>query len=136
MSAATATLLVASLAYLVMLIGYWQARRRALHIPIMVSLILFDLAMPVYLFLNRDWYQRLIEHGDIATFGPWVHFMPVMALYVLYAVQVYTAVKLLKNRHDSEARGDHRMQAKGILWVRGAVLLTGALMIVPEADES
>lgn len=112
--------------YLLMLIAFHWSARRSLHIPVMVSLMLFDLAMPFYLYATRDWYKRLIEQGDIASFGVWMHLGLVLTLYALHAYQVSSVRGVL--RGDTEARANHHGQGKAILVVRGLVILTGAML--------
>lgn len=112
--------------YLLMLLAFHWSARRLLHVPVMVSLMLFDLGMPFYLYATRDWYKRLIEHGDIASFGVWMHLGLVLTLYALYVVQVSSVRGVL--RGDAEARTNHHGQGKAILVVRGLVILTGALL--------
>ncbi len=118
--------------YFVMLFAFWQYRRRVVHMPLMATLILFDLCMPFYLYATRDWYKRLIEHGDITSFGVWMHLGLVLTLYMLYVFQVLSVRGIL--RGDVEARTAHRGQAKALLLVRGLVVLTGALLA--ESPES
>jgi len=112
--------------YLLMLAAFRWPKRRYLHIPIMVSVIIFDAAMPFYLYATRDWYKRLIEHGDITSFGVWMHLGLVLTLYVLYALQVSSVRGML--RGEAEARADHHGQGKAIMIVRGVVILMGALL--------
>lgn len=122
----TGVVWMALASYLLMLLAFHWSARRVLHVPIMVSLILFDLGMPFYLYATRDWYKRLIEHGDITSFGVWMHLGLVVTLYGLYVYQVISARGLL--RGDAEARTDHHGQGKAILVVRGLVILTGAIL--------
>ncbi|TPW17090.1 MAG: Uncharacterized protein FD130_798 [Halothiobacillaceae bacterium] len=128
MNAGIITIIIATMTYFVMVAAYFLPKNRNIHIPIMVGVMLFDLLIPVYLLLNRDWYRRLIEHGDILTFGVWMHFMVVLVLYILYVFQITAGLKMLKGEEMETARADHRAQAKGILLVRGFVIFTGALM--------
>jgi heme exporter protein D len=105
----------------------------------MVFIMLFDLAVPVYLFLRRDWYTRLFEHGDIASFLVWMHFILPLALYILYVFQILAARKILRGEADAdeyrEGRSDHRGQAKAILVVRALTIFTGMLLIEPDPAE-
>ncbi|MEK7321926.1 MAG: hypothetical protein AABZ84_02465 [Pseudomonadota bacterium] len=125
------TVWVAAGTYLVMLAAFYLSRYRWLHIPIMVSVMLFDLAMPFYLYLTGDWYRRLIEHEEIFSFLIWMHVGLVFTLYALYFLQIQSARKIF--RGDGEGRADHYSQAKAILLVRGLVLLTAALLVEPES---
>jgi len=125
------TVWVAAGTYLVMLAAFYLSRYRWLHIPLMVSVILFDLAMPFYLYLTGDWYRRLIEHEEIFSFLIWMHVGLVFTLYALYFLQIQSARKIFHG--DCEGRADHYTQAKAILLVRGLVLLTAALLVEPES---
>lgn len=111
---------------IVMFAAFQLRRRRALHIPMMAGLMLFDLGMPFYLYATRDWYRRLIEHGDITTFGVWMHLGLVFSLYGLYVFQILSVRKMLAG--DAQARTDHRGQGVAILIVRTLVVLTGAVL--------
>lgn len=122
-----ATVLVAFLTYLVMLAAFVWARRRAVHIPVMVAVMLFDIAMPVYLYMNKDWHRRLIVEGELTSFLLWTHFLLLLSLYMLYVMQIQAGRRLL--RGDETAREDHRGQGKAILWVRAFVIITGALLV-------
>jgi hypothetical protein len=122
-----ATVLAAFLTYLVMLAAFIWARRRAVHIPVMVAVMLFDIAMPVYLYMNKDWHRRLIVEGELTSFLLWTHFLLLLSLYMLYVMQVQVGRRLL--RGDEAAREDHRGQGKAILWVRAFVIITGALLV-------
>ncbi len=125
------TVIAALGTYVLMLAAFYLHRLRAFHGPVMLSVILFDIGMPIYLVMNRDWNKRLIEQGDIMSFGIWMHFGLIIALYVLYAVQIQTALVLRRSPGEdtAKARKDHRAQGKGILLARGLVILTGAILV-------
>ena len=128
------TVIAAIASYLLMVAAFYWHRIRRFHIPAMAACMVFDLAMPVYLVLNRDWTTRLIEQGDILSFGVWMHFGLIVALFVLYAVQVQSALQILRAADgEQDARDAHRAQAKGILLVRALVIVTGAVLAEPPA---
>lgn len=124
------TLLFVSATYVVMVWAFLWARKRYFHIPVMASIMVIDLFFPVYLVLTKDWYRRLIEQGEILSFMIWMHFILVLSLYALYVLQIMTARKLL--RGDNSVRADHRAQGKGVLIVRGLVILSSAMLIEPD----
>ena len=98
----------------------------------MSSVIAFDISMPLYLVMTRDWNKRLLVDGDILSFGVWMHFGLIITLFVLYAIQVQAGLKLLKTTTDREkVQREHRMQAKGILLTRLLVIATGAMLFEP-----
>lgn len=112
--------------------AFYLARIRRFHLTVMISLLIFDLVFPIYLFMTRDWYNQLIVQGDILTFGVWIHLMLVITLYVLYVVQVQVARAMVYGNVDSEAKKElkkeHRAQGIGILIVRPMMVFTGALL--------
>ena len=123
------TVLYAVATYLLMVAAFYHARTRKFHVPIMISIMISDLLFPFYLVATRDWYQRLIVHEDILTFGVWMHLGAVVSLLVLYAVQIQAGLALLKDRDGERSRGDHRAQGKAILIIRAFVIFTGALLV-------
>lgn len=124
------TVVAGSIIYIFMLIAFYNPQIRVFHIGTMVTAMLFDLAMPFYLYMNRDWKERLIDGGEILNFLIWMHVGLVLTLYTLYVMQVAEGRKLLKN--GTSNRESHRTQGKGILLTRFLVLLTGALLYEPE----
>ena len=122
-----APVLAGLLTYLAMLAVYFWPRPRFLHAPVMLSIMLFDLAMPFYLYMHRDWKERLIDREDILSFLVWMHIGLLVSLFFLYAMQIVAGRKLWQG--DASVRPTHASQAKGILIIRGLVLITGALLV-------
>lgn len=123
-------IIVAIATYLLMLAAYRFHQIRLFHVPVMVGIMLFDLSMPFYLYLNRDWKTRLIDQGDLFSFMVWCHFGLLIALFVLYGMQILAGRKLLGN--DESARAEHQALAKGVLLTRALVIVSGALLVQPE----
>ncbi len=120
------TFVVASLSYLVMLAAYLMPRRRYFHVPAMIAIVLFDLSLPFYLYLHRNWWHRLIEQQEIFSSLVWMHLGILITMYALDAFQVSTALRMVNG--DQEARAAHRSQGKVLLIVRLFAILTGALL--------
>jgi hypothetical protein len=123
------TITAALLSYVLMLAAYLWHRWRWFHVPAMLAIIAFDLGMPVYLYLHRHWWHRLIEQQQLFSFLIWMHFGLLITMYVLYAMQIMTARKILKG--DIAARVEHHGQGKALLLVRGLVIVTGAILANP-----
>lgn len=122
--------IVALATYLVMLAAYRFHTLRLFHVPVMIAMMLFDLGMPFYLYTHRDWETRLIEQGDIFSFMVWCHFGLLISLFVLYGMQALAGRKLLVG--DESAREEHRALAKGVLFARALVIISGALLAQPQ----
>jgi hypothetical protein len=129
---------VATLTLLLMLAAMYWHRLRRFHVSVMVSVMLFDVAMPFYLASTRDWKTRLLDDGDILSFGVWMHFGLIITLYVLYVIQVQTALKILRAGKNAgavdeleAAHREHRAQGIGILMARTLVIITGAILADP-----
>jgi hypothetical protein len=123
------TVLFTTATLLIMLVTFFLARMRRLHVPVMVTIMTIDLFFPVYLYLTRDWHKKLIDHGEIFSFLMWMHFILVITLYVLYVVQIQTGRRILAG--EDAVRKDHRAQGIGILVTRALVIFTGALLAEP-----
>jgi hypothetical protein len=130
--------ILASLTYLLMLVAFKWHRLRRFHMSVMVFIICFDVGMPFYLVSTRDWTTRLIVDRDILSFGVWMHFGLIITLYVLYVIQVQTALKILRASRqavDEEAleatHKEHRAQGVGILLARALVIVTGGILADP-----
>ncbi len=123
-------IIAALLSYALMVAAYFMHRVRLFHVPVMLAIIVFDIAMPFYLYLHRNWWKRLIEQGDITSFLVWMHIGLLITMFVLDGVQILTARRIFKGDHL--ARPDHRTQGKALLVVRGLVVLTGAALANPE----
>jgi hypothetical protein len=122
------TVWVALATYVLMLVAFRYAKQhRMLHALTMIAVMLFDLGMPVYLYLHKSWYRRLIVEGELTSILVWIHLMMIVMMYGLYVMQIKTALRLL--RQDDSVRVDHRAQAKAVLWVRALVILTGSLLV-------
>lgn len=123
---------LAILTFLLMLAAIYWHRAQRFHVAVMSSVIAFDVGMPFYLAMTRDWSKRLLIDGDILSFGVWMHFGLIITLFVLYAIQIQAGVKLLKSTTNREkVQREHSMQAKGILLARALVIVTGAMLFEP-----
>jgi len=138
----TGPIIAAILTYLLMLVAFKWNRLRRFHMSVMIFIICFDVAMPFYLVATQDWKARLIENGDILSFGVWMHFGLIITLYVLYVIQIQTVLKMLRSPKQAvtpeelaAAHRDHRAQGIGILLARGLVIATGAILADPISEE-
>ena len=125
------TVIAGILTYLLMLSAFYLYHIKWFHIPAMVFVVVFDVSMPVYLYLTRDWMTRLIGDGDIFSFGVWMHFGLLITLFVLYVIQIMAGIKLAQGNADQSSRVEHRNVAKGLLIVRALVIVSGALLAQP-----
>jgi len=121
------SVIAATISFLVLLFAYYKHKQRVLHVSLMIGVMIFVLVFPIYLYLTRDWKTRLIDHEDIMSFGVWTHFGLLVALIVLFVLQVMAGLRLLK--YDNAVRLEHHNLAKGILLTFGLVLLSGVLLI-------
>ena len=121
------TTIAATITFILMLVAYKLSRFRKFHITVMAGCMIFDILMPIYLFLNRNWYERLIEGQQILNFLIWMHLGLVITVYVLYVMQINEGRKILAGG----PRKEHAFQAKGIIIARFLMILAGALLYEP-----
>ena len=123
------TTIAATITFIIMLIAFKLSHLRKFHITTMVSCMLFDLGMPFYLYLNRDWYERLIKGGEILNTLIWMHIGLIITLYILYVMQIIEGKKILAG---NTSRSTHAKQGTGIILTRALVIITGALLYEPK----
>ncbi len=120
------TFLAAGASYALMLIAYRLNRIRYFHVPAMISVMVFDVLFPFYLYSHRHWWHRLIEQQEIFSSLVWMHAGILLVLYALYFAQIYTAIRIMKG--GNESRASHRSQGKVVLVVKLFAILTGMLL--------
>ena len=123
------TTIAATITYILMIIAYKLSHIRKFHISVMSGCVIFDILMPFYLYLNRDWYGRLIDGGEILNMLLWMHLALVITVFIMYFMQISEGRKILAGGHDRET---HAAQGKGILLARGLMIFTGALLFEAE----
>ncbi len=126
----TMSVLLVLASFGVMGLAFFRRKQKAVHISLMLSVMLFDLVFPVWLYLTHDWKQRLIDQGELFSFLIWTHLFLILTLYSLYVLQIQAGKQLLAKQE--RARQNHRVQSRGIIAVRIFVFLTGALLIAPD----
>lgn len=124
------TTLAAIITFILMIIAFKLSHIRKFHISVMVGCMIFDLLMPIYLYINRDWYGRLIEGGEIFNFLIWMHFGLVITVFIMYYMQISAGRKMLAG--VSSIREEHSSLGKGLLLSRGLMIFTGALLYEAE----
>lgn len=123
------TTIAATITYILMIIAFKLSHIRKFHITVMSGCMIFDILMPFYLYLNRDWYGRLIEGREILNMLIWMHLALVITVFIMYIMQVIEGRKILAGGHERET---HSAQGKGILLARGLMIFTGAILFEAE----
>ncbi|MDH5377201.1 MAG: hypothetical protein OEX00_02625 [Gammaproteobacteria bacterium] len=123
------TVIAAFATFGLMLAAFKLYHIRWFHKGSMGLVMLFDFAMPFYLYMNRDWKDRLLDNGEILTFLVWMHFGLVLTLFVLYFLQIKIGIQLSKGNNTE--RQMHQLQGKGIILTRLIVILTGWMLYEP-----
>ncbi len=115
--------------FVLMLCAMHYMRHRLFHRIAMSLVLLFDLMFPVWLYMTHDWGKRLIDEGDIISFGVASHLFLVILLLVMYGLQIQAGLALAKG--DEAQRDVHRSQARGLLLVRVFVFASGLMLFQP-----
>ena len=120
------TVIASCLTYLLMLAAWQFHRPRIWHVTAMSLCLVYDIAVPFYLFYARHWIHLLIDKGEILDFLVWMHVGLDIMLFVVYAMQIRVGVQIW--RGERGLRDVHRQQGLVILVVRLLVVLSGALL--------
>jgi len=128
------SILLVLISFVVMAAAWYWRKQKRFHISAMISLMVFDVMFPVYLYLTHDWKKRLIDEGEIFSSLLWSHLMLVMILYALYVLQVSAGRAMLAHRVGAKHqhhRDEHQKQFIGIVVARLLVFASGWLLLVP-----
>ncbi len=123
---ASKVFLVSLLSMLFMVAAFWRPRPRIWHVSVMAVCILYDIAIPFYLFSARNWPHILIDKGGIFDYLVWMHVVLDILLFTLYVMQVHAGIRLW--RGGKESRLPHAQQAKVILAVRTLSIISGGML--------
>src|SRR3569832_2358150 len=67
-----AAILEALATYGLMIVAFYLSHYQRKHVAVMAAVIVFDMLMPIYLYMNHDLYHRLIEREEIFSFLLWM----------------------------------------------------------------
>jgi len=125
----TLSVIIVLISFAVMAAAMNFRKMHHVHIPLMATVMVFDVLFPIWLYSTHDWKHRLIDQGELFSFLIWTHLFLILTLYSLYVLQIQEGKRLLAKKNN--ARQNHRVQSRGIVAVRIFVFLTGALLIAP-----
>lgn len=105
-----------------LVVGYWNRRRKRVHIPLMASAFLIDLAVVLYIEITRD----AIASAQ-AKMGPLmiIHICLSVTTLGLYVAQVVGGIKLARGKPC----GWHRRTGLTLLVTRFGNLITSFLVM-------
>lgn len=100
---------LASLAFLLIVLGWTQRRRRARHVPLVLAGIGLDLALVVWLELSRSVVEKTMhDHFSVLR---WVHIWSSTLAVVLYLPTLWYGFRLLRGAGGPDARKRHAVVA-------------------------
>ena len=107
---------LASLAFLLLVLGWTQRRNRARHVPLVLAGIALDLALVVYLELDRGVVEKtMTDHFSVLR---WVHIWSSTLAVVAYFPTLWFGFRMLKTPADAVLRSRHAAVAMTALVLR------------------
>lgn len=97
---------LATLAYLLIVAGWTQHRRRAVHVPLTLAGIGLDLALVVILEVSRDVIGMTVEKDW--SWMQWTHIGSSLLAVLLYLPVLWLGFAILRGRNDRRTRISHR----------------------------
>lgn len=106
----------------ILTVGFFNRRRKRIHIPLMVSALIIDLGMVVYLEVTRAVIESVPGRGVTPLL--WFHIALSLFVLLLYGMQVWTGIR--KARGITSER--HRPMGYTLLVTRYGNLITSILV--------
>lgn len=101
---------LATLAYLLLVAGWTQRRRRRRHVPLVLAGIGLDLALVVWLELSRGVVEKTM-HDQFSVLR-WVHIWSSTLAVVLYLPALWYGLRMLRSAAaDADLRRRHALVA-------------------------
>ncbi len=109
------------LAFTLLVIGFTQRRRKAVHIPLMLTAFVLDVAIVLYIEITRDAIA-----AAKAKMGPLmiVHICISVAVLLLYGVQIVTGIQKARGRRNRW----HGFSGTSLLLLRFGNLVTSFMV--------
>lgn len=100
---------LATVAFLLIVAGWTQRRRRSRHVPLVLAGIGLDLALVVWLELSRGVVEKTM-HDDFSMLR-WVHIWSSTLAVVLYLPTLWYGFRMLRGADDPAVRRRHALVA-------------------------
>jgi uncharacterized membrane protein YozB (DUF420 family) len=112
--------LLATLAFVLLVAGWTQRRRRARHVPLVLSGMGIDLALVVWLEISRGVVEEVAGAAPHAEFPMvrWAHIWTSTLAVVLYLPTLWFGFRMLRGAADPKTRKLHAAFATSALALR------------------
>lgn len=107
--------------YVILVIGYLNRRKRRVHIPLMLTAFVIDMAMLLYIELTRNAIQAAQDRMSTIML---VHVLLSVATLVLYVGQIITGIRKLKGKPSTW----HRIGGHSFMLARLGNLVTSFMV--------
>jgi uncharacterized membrane protein YozB (DUF420 family) len=111
---------LATLAFVLLALGWTQRRNRARHVPLVLSGIGLDLALVVWLELSRGVVEKVAGSASHEPFSPirWAHITSSTLAVVAYLPTLWLGFRMLRRSEDAALRRRHAAVAMTALVLR------------------
>jgi len=112
----TLNMYIASLAWILILFGFFKRREKRLHVPLVLSGITMDFGLVLYLQITRDAIQK--ASSGTLDFLPQCHILASSTALLLYFPVMFLGFKILKGNQSPKLRTWHKSIALYCLFFR------------------
>lgn len=92
--------IISTFSFILLLIGIYQRKTPQIHIPLMVIAFLIDVALVLYIELDRSVIDQVINKSSLFSLILNIHIFLSVIMLILFGLQIYLGIKLVKRREN------------------------------------
>jgi len=115
--------------YALMVFGITKRKKRKIHVPTMISVVVWDIILILQIELGRG----AVEKASKALINPWilnVHVSFAISCVIFYFLLIFTGRKLLNGQNEYRLR--HRLFGWSAFILRTLTLITSFYAVTPK----
>lgn len=90
--------IISTFSFILLIIGILYRKTPKIHIPLMVVAFLIDMALVLYIELNRSVMKQIIHESPFSSLILNVHILFSVILLILFCLQIFIGIKTVYRR--------------------------------------
>lgn len=119
--------IISTFSFILLLIGIFKRKTPHIHIPLMLIAFLIDVALVLYIELDRSVIEQVVNKSSLFSLIMNIHIVLSVIMLILFGLQIFLGIKLVKGRENY--RYWHKYTGWSLLVFRVGNYVTSFLII-------